>query len=167
MTLVETLVERGDWSALGDAADLAERAATAALSEAGVAPEGRENSLLLTDDDAVADLNRRFRGKDGPTNVLSWPAFDLAPDEPGATPPEPPCGPDGMSPLGDVALAAETVAREAAERSLAIRDHVAHLIVHGVLHLLGYDHEGEADAETMERLERRALARIGVADPYE
>ncbi|TVQ58265.1 MAG: rRNA maturation RNase YbeY [Rhodobacteraceae bacterium] len=153
--LVETLVEGGDWAALGDAAALAEAAARAALAEAGVAAEGREISLLLTDDAAIADLNRRFRGKDGPTNVLSWPAGE------GAAPPGEP------SPLGDIALAAETVAREAAERGLALRDHVAHLIVHGALHLLGYDHEEDDDAEAMERLERRALARIGVADPYE
>lgn len=162
MTLVETLVESGDWSALGDAAALAESAAQAALAEAGVSAAGREISLLLTDDAAVAALNRQFRGKDAPTNVLSWPAFDLAPGAP-----LPPAGPAGATPLGDIALAAETVAREAAERGLAIRDHVAHLIVHGVLHLLGHDHEEDAAAEAMERLERRALARIGVADPYE
>ena len=105
--------------------------------------------MLLADDARLRDLNRAFRGKDQPTNVLSFPA------------------PPHMGMLGDVALAFETCAREAQEQGKSFRDHAAHLILHGVLHLHGLDHEhGEAEAERMEALERRILAEIGIADPY-
>ncbi len=171
--LVEALVEAGDWSALADPQALAEAAAGAALQEAiaarpalaGLAPE---ISVLFTDDAAVADLNARFRGIDRPTNVLSWPAFPLAPAAPGSVPPAPPAqGPAGVPcHLGDVALAVGVVSAEAGARALALRDHVAHLIVHATLHLLGYDHEADADAERMESTEARALARLGLPDPY-
>jgi probable rRNA maturation factor len=123
--------------------------------------------VLFTGDAAVAALNGRFRGKPAPTNVLSWPAFALAPPAPGAVPPPPPAGPaDAPCFLGDVALAGETVAQEAAGRGLALSAHAAHLVAHAVLHLLGYDHGTDEDAGVMEALERRALARLGVKDPY-
>lgn len=164
--LIDLRIERGDWRGLGDPTGVAIAAARAALDEVGVEASGVEISLLLTDDAEVADLNGRFRGKPLPTNVLSWPSFPLAPPAPGQPPPKPPVDPANPVPLGDIALAQETVAREAAERDLAFGHHVTHLIVHAVLHLLGYDHGTDADAELMEGIERRALARLGVADPY-
>ena len=112
-----------------------------------------EVSLLLTDDAAVQVLNRDWRGMDKPTNVLSFPA------------PEQPAGQVPRH-LGDMALACETLAREAEDESKTLADHFAHLIVHGTLHLLGYDHELEAQAEIMESLEVKALATLGIADPY-
>jgi len=106
-------------------------------------------TILLTDDDSVADLNQRFRGKAGPTNVLSFPA---------------PTNPEDH--LGDIALAYGVCAREAVEQGKPLALHLQHLVAHGVLHLLGYDHLTEAEAEEMETLERRLLAGLGVPDPY-
>jgi probable rRNA maturation factor len=164
--LADLRIEGGGWDRLDAADALTEAACAAALAEAAVAPAGYAIGVLLTDDAEVAALNERFRGRAKPTNVLSWPAFALAPVAEGEAPPAPPPpGPEGLS-LGDLALAGETVRREADESGLAFRDHAAHLIVHGVLHLLGYDHERDADAALMEAAERRALGRLGVADPY-
>ena len=109
-----------------------------------------ELSCLLSDDASIRELNARWRGMDKPTNVLSFPAT----------------GPGAELLLGDVVLAFETVSREAAAENKPIRDHVVHLIVHGVLHLLGHDHEDDAEADTMEALEIRALHRLGFANPY-
>lgn len=106
-------------------------------------------TILLTDDDSVAELNQRFRGKAGPTNVLSFPAPDNPEDH-----------------LGDIALAYGVCAREAAEQGKPLAHHLQHLVAHGVLHLLGYDHLTEAEAEEMEARERRILADLGVPDPY-
>jgi probable rRNA maturation factor len=128
--------------------------------------EDLEVSLLLTTDAAIAELNAQFRGQAKPTNVLSWPAFALAPPRPGERPQLPQARPGDVMPIGDIALASETVAAEAQAANLAFADHATHLIVHGVLHLLGFDHEHDADAEVMEGIERLALARLGVADPY-
>lgn len=163
--VVEALVEGGDWSGV-DVQALAARAVAAALAEVAVDAARVELCVLFTDDAAVARLNARFRGKPTPTNVLSWPAFDLRPSAPGQPPPTPPLAPLGLTPLGDVALAAETVAQEAQERNLALDAHAAHLVVHGVMHLLGYDHENDADAMVMQELERAALGRLGIGDPY-
>ncbi len=115
-----------------------------------------EVSVALTDDAALQALNKAWRGKDRPTNVLSFPAEmpDLPPGALQATP------------LGDIALAAETVQREAREQDKSFDDHLTHLTVHGLLHLLGYDHETTDDAAEMEALEIEILARLGVADPY-
>ena len=126
------------------------------LSEALAAAAAKEGargavSLLLGDDASVAALNKQFRGKDGPTNVLSFP-----PAEGAAAP--------GF--LGDIALAAETVAMEAQFQGKRFEHHAAHLVVHGFLHLLGYDHEDSADAERMESRERAILLSIGIEDPY-
>jgi len=110
-------------------------------------------SLLLGDDNALRALNKQFRGKDGPTNVLSFPP---PPDDPAA---------EGF--LGDIALAAETIVEEAQFQGKRFEHHAAHLAVHGFLHLVGYDHTtSAADAEAMEALERKILASIGIADPY-
>lgn len=143
---IDTLIDDERWAAaLGEAAALADAclAAAAALEPkiAGAA------SLLLTDDAALRDLNRRFRGQDKPTNVLSFPS-------------------GGGGGLGDIALAYETCRREAEDQGVAFRDHARHLIVHGLLHLVGHDHEANDEAERMERLETRILATLGVADPY-
>ena len=113
-----------------------------------------ELSIVLADDEMLTALNRRHRGKDGPTNVLSFPlGSDTA-------------GQDGPVLLGDVVLAFETVAREAVDQKKTLADHLQHLVIHGILHLSGYDHETEDDAERMERFEARILAELGVADPY-
>jgi probable rRNA maturation factor len=105
-------------------------------------------SVLFADDAAVRALNRTWRGKDAPTNVLSFPA------------------PAGLGAVGDIALALETVVAEARDRGKPVSDHAAHLIAHGFLHLLGYDHEADADAERMEARERAIMAELGLSDPY-
>ena len=112
-------------------------------------------AILFADDATVHDLNARFRGKDKPTNVLSFPSGE----EPDEAVPEP-------VHIGDIALAWETCEKEAAEKGIPLKDHAAHLILHGILHLFGYDHVDEDDAAIMENLETTLLARMGIADPY-
>jgi probable rRNA maturation factor len=125
------------------------------LKEAGVdAQAGSELSVVFSDDAHIRTLNSGWRGKDKPTNVLSFPAFPAIPGE--KLPPM----------LGDIVLAAETVVREAGLEGKPLDHHISHLVVHGVLHLLGHDHEDETEAETMEALERAALARLAIPDPY-
>jgi probable rRNA maturation factor len=158
--LVEVVVEDPRWSEAGVEA-VAERAAAAALTAAGRDPELHEIGLLACDDARIAALNAEFRGKPTPTNVLSWPAFaGQAPEEPPGLPGEGPLF------LGDLALAYDTCLREAEAAGVPLADHVAHLVVHGVLHLLGHDHGDDAEAEAMEDLESKVLARLGVANPY-
>ena len=143
--MIEIEVEDEAWiAALPDAATLVERAATAALG----AVEG-DVVILLTDDAAVHDLNARFRDRDQPTNVLSFPAAESAAPH-----------------LGDLVLAHGVCVAEAAAQGKTLADHLTHLTVHGVLHLLGRDHVDEAEAEAMEGEERTLLASLGVADPY-
>ncbi len=156
--LVDLVIEDPRWEALGLGA-LAERAARVALEAAGMEPARCELSLLGCDDARIAALNADFRGKPKPTNVLSWPAFEDEIPEPDPGDPEPLF-------LGDIALAYETCAREAEEGSISLADHATHLVVHGLLHLLGYDHEMEAEADAMEAFETKILASLGVADPY-
>ena len=127
------------------------RAAVAAATEA--VPAKGEMSVVLTDDAAVRSLNRDWRGIDKPTNVLSFPAS--SPKTKGIP-----------ALLGDVIVAYETLAREAAEEKKPVPHHLAHLVVHGYLHLLGYDHQTDSEAEAMEGLERNILARLNIADPY-
>ena len=166
--LVELVIEEPAWSeAVPELEVLAGTAARLALEAAGLDPERWSICVLACDDTRIAALNRDFRARSAPTNVLSWPAFELAPALPGerpAAPPQPATGP--RQPLGDVAIALQTTCREAGASATPLKDHVIHLILHGCLHLLGFDHEAKADAETMEGIETRALARIGVADPY-
>ncbi|WP_244622681.1 rRNA maturation RNase YbeY [Microvirga brassicacearum] len=154
MIELDVMVEGGDWDRLEDAEALAQRAAAAATNVAGREAEAFEASVMLTDDAHIRELNKAWRGKDKATNVLSFPA------------PAPPGGHAGPRNLGDIALAYETLVREAEDESKAFAHHYAHLIVHGVLHLLGYDHETEAEAELMEGLEVKALSTLGIADPY-
>ena len=111
-------------------------------------------AVALIDDRAMRKLNRTYRGKDKPTNVLSFPAGEV------------PDGKGKARPLGDVAVALGTVKREAKAQGKTVGDHLTHLMVHAVLHLLGYDHESDPDADEMEALERKALATLGIADPY-
>ena len=143
--MIEIEVEAEAWTgALPDVEVVVERAAQAALGTV----EG-DIVVLLTDDDAVRELNGRFRDKDRPTNVLSFPA------------------PENAFPhLGDIVLAYGVCATEAEAQGKTLADHLSHLVVHGVLHLLGRDHEDDAEAEEMEAEEREILAQIGVADPY-
>ena len=166
MELVETVIEDARWEALGLAA-LAERAAMAALAGAGLAIEGFSVSVMGCDDARIAVLNADFRGKPQPTNVLSWPSEERGAEFVGEAPdlPEPGDAED-PEPLGDIAIAWETCAREAEEQGKPMTDHVCHLLVHGVLHLLGYDHVEDEDATLMEALEVRILASLGVSDPY-
>ena len=142
------------WQArYGAVADTVTRAALAVLADQGMGQdEAYEISIVLADDDFVRDLNRQYRNIDRPTNVLSFPADDG----------------DGLGPclLGDVILAYETVQREADAAGKPMLDHVSHLIIHGALHLLGFDHEDEQEAIEMEAIETAILARLGVADPY-
>lgn len=153
MITLDIMIEAGDWDCLEDAEALAQRAAEAALSVTYEADGEFEASVMLADDAQIQELNRTWRGKDKPTNVLSFPA----PEQPGS---------NGPRHLGDIALAYETLVRESQEESKELSHHFAHLIVHGVLHLLGYDHEVESEAEIMEGLEVKALATLGIADPY-
>ncbi|MEM7668638.1 MAG: rRNA maturation RNase YbeY [Pseudomonadota bacterium] len=167
MALVDLNIQEPGWEgmALGD---LCEDSARAALRAAGLGPEGFEISVLACDNGRIAELNLAFRGKAGATNVLSWPAMDLAPDTPGAMPQMPSSG-GQTTPcfLGDVAIALQTTRSEAAERAIPLKNHISHLILHGCLHLLGFDHETDADADVMEGLETGALATMGISDPYE
>jgi probable rRNA maturation factor len=147
-------VEAGVWpsrSALGALTRRVVDAATAALRPKLAA--GAELSLLFTDDAHIRELNRRYRRIDRATNVLSFPA---------AVPAEA----RYCALLGDIALASETVRREAESQGLTIEAHLSHLIVHGFLHILGYDHANEAEASAMERLESGILRDLGIADPY-
>lgn len=156
----------GDWDLLGDWEAEAARAVTAALDGAGFgAVPARpgldvEVSVLLADDAELRRLNRDYRGKDRPTNILSFPM--LAPDAVKAAL----AAETGSLLLGDLALAFETLVAEARAEGKAPRDHFIHLLVHGTLHLLGHDHESPADACRMEALEVEVLATLGVADPY-
>jgi probable rRNA maturation factor len=155
---VDVLIESTQWEALPTAETIVRAAIAGAAKARQVQIGGAEVSVLLCDDAAIAALNVRWRGHEGPTNVLSFPA----PHGEGVA-----RGADRPTPLGDIVIAYETVAREAADHGKPLPDHLAHLAVHGFLHLLGYDHELEGEAERMERLERDILAEIGIPDPYD
>jgi probable rRNA maturation factor len=162
---LDILIEDARWDDVG-LDRLAVPAMRAALLRLGLEPDGVEISLLGCDDARIASLNADFRGKTAPTNVLSWPEIDLSPDTEGGDPAAPQPGPDGMLSLGDIAIAYETCARESAEAGKPLQDHVTHLLVHGVLHLLGYDHVRDRDATRMEGLESEILGKLGLDDPY-
>jgi len=146
--------EDGDWSGFGPAEPAIDRAAAALARHPHCRLErDGEASIVLGSNALVQRLNRSYRAKDAPTNVLSFPYQ------------RPPGVADGGY-LGDVVLAAETVLREAVERGIEPTRHLQHLVVHGLLHLLGHDHQTDAEAEAMERLETEILATLGIADPY-
>ena len=166
--LIDLVTEDPRWDTTG-LAPLAEKAATAALAELGLAPEACEIALLACDDSRIATLNTAFRGKATPTNVLSWPETDLAPKADGDTPTRPEAGlqrPDEVVFLGDIAISYDTCAREAADQGKAFEAHVTHLIIHATLHLLGYDHIRDQDATLMETIETEILGKLGIANPY-
>jgi probable rRNA maturation factor len=151
--VVDVIADAAAWDQL-PAEELARKAVAAALAEATVQPAaGAEVSIVLTDDARIQALNRQWRGLDKPTNVLSFPAADAETIGESAH-------------LGDIILAYETIAREAEADGKTIADHLCHLVIHGILHLLGEDHMSDQDAEAMEAREVAALARLGIADPY-
>lgn len=151
--MIEVEIEAAGWTvALTDAENLAKIAAKQTL--AAVAANDGDVVILLADDETVRGLNARFRAQDRPTNVLSFPTADATPLV------------GAGRPLGDIVLALETCKREAAEQRKSLSEHLQHLVAHGVLHLVGYDHLNDGEAEAMEALERRILADLGVPDPY-
>ena len=162
---VEVLIEEARWEVV-DLVALARRAIEATLVHLGIDPDAAEVSLLACDDARIAALNADFRGKPAPTNVLSWPAEDLAPEVPGESPLPPQADPDGSLALGDIAIAFETCAREAEALNKPLSEHTIHLIVHGTLHLLGYDHIRDPDATLMQATEVDILGKMGLDDPY-
>lgn len=152
---IDIAVEAGEWPAKRRLRSLVEKAVAVAIAEAGASSrQPSELSIVFSDDAHIKVLNAGWRGKDKPTNVLSFPAFPVSPG-------------DKLPPmLGDIVLAAETVAREADLEGKPLEHHITHLVIHGLLHLLGHDHEEETQAERMESLERAALARLAIPDPY-
>ncbi len=162
---LDILVDEGNWAAALPAVDgHCRRAGKAAFDRVWCSARSAEATLVLADDARVAELNRVFRGIDAPTNVLSFPqvngsggcgAFEDQVDDNG-----PPVA------LGDIIVAYETTETEARRDGKALADHLSHLVVHGILHLLGYDHQTDCEIVRMESLETSVLAELGVADPY-
>lgn len=146
---IAVLVESDGWPDGGHLKMLCDKAVAAARIRAGRPPAG-EICILFTDDNAMQTLNAEFRNKPQPTNVLSFPSHT-----------------SGAGRSGDIALGRETVFREAAEKAIEVEDHIVHLVVHGFLHLEGYDHQTDTEAEEMESVERGTLQDLGIADPYE
>lgn len=161
----DIVIEDDRWEAV-DLVPLAHAAAHATLGHLGLDAETAEMTLLACDDARIAVLNEDFRGKARATNVLSWPAEERGAAAPGGDPLPVAPGIDGMLELGDIAMAYETCAAEANAAAKPLNAHVTHLIVHGLLHLLGYDHENDPDAMLMEGLEREILGKMGYDDPY-
>lgn len=164
---IDLLIEDKRWSDV-PLLTLAEKAFSTVFDNRGLNGKGYEICVLACDDVRIAELNAEFRGKPVPTNVLSWPEFELAPLVEGEDPPAPPFVEDGVfdPALGDIALSFDTCAQEAADGDISFEDHLTHLLVHSCLHLLGFDHETDADAARMEGLETKLLETMGKADPY-
>jgi probable rRNA maturation factor len=156
-SLWEVLVVADCWQAEPDAETVIHRALAAAAGFVGAEVGNTELAVMLTDDAGIRTLNRNWRGIDKATNVLSFPALQ-------------PSGPRGAHDaprmLGDIAIAYETTRREADDEQKPFDHHLGHLAVHGFLHLIGYDHEKDVDAETMEEIERQILSQLGIPDPY-
>ncbi|MEM9577976.1 MAG: rRNA maturation RNase YbeY [Pseudomonadota bacterium] len=162
---IDILINDVRWSDL-DAGSLFESFIVAVLDHQGLADWQVEVSVLATNDPEIAALNESFRAKAQPTNVLSWPAKDLAAAQEGELPTKPSADPDGSIPLGDIALSYDTCVREAADMAKPAQDHMCHLVVHGTLHLLGYDHVRDLDATLMQGIETEILGKMGLDDPY-
>ncbi len=157
---VDVIIEDARWADL-KLEQLAQVAVVQTLDYLNL--KGFEATLLGCDDARISGLNADFRGKPAATNVLSWPSDERAPEQDGATP----LIPDPTDPeLGDIAISYDTCAAEARAADRPMADHVTHLVVHGVLHLLGYDHERDADATLMEGIETQILGKLGLPDPY-
>lgn len=151
---IDIMIEAGPWPDESVLEDLVQKAVEAAWSNLGLERTPSELSVVFTDDASIKLLNAQWRDKDKATNVLSFPAFPVkAGSQPGPM-------------LGDIVIAYETVAREAADEGKPVNNHLTHLVVHGFLHLLGYDHETDVEAEEMERLEREILHALAISDPY-
>ena len=163
--MLDVLIEAPDWGRI-PLETLADRAMVATLDHLGLPIETSTISLMACDDDRIGILNATFREKPVPTNVLSWPSDELGAGEDGKDPGTPMPGFDGTYELGDIAIAYGTCAREAEELGKSLEDHVTHLIVHGILHLLGYDHIRDRDAALMQGLEVEILGKLGLDDPY-
>jgi probable rRNA maturation factor len=146
---IDVVIEADAWNAHRDAEEIVRKAIEAAV---GFENRPGEVAIMLTDDATIQQLNAQWRGMDKPTNVLSFPACDVTAAQ------------DGH--LGDIAIACETVAREAEAENKTFSDHLAHLAIHGYLHLIGFDHETDDEAGRMESLETRILASLAIADPY-
>ena len=157
--MIDVVIEDDRWASI-DLEGLAEAAVDTAL-KITKAPTGYEICVMGCSDARIAELNGDFRDKPQATNVLSWPALVIPPENAGNIPA---AGPDDS--LGDIAISFETCVREANEKGIPVQDHVTHLVIHGTLHLLGYDHETDHDAEIMEALEIKALASMGLKTPY-
>src|SRR3954447_3919433 len=153
----EVLIVAGQWSGEADAAAIVHRAIEAAASMVDADTADAELAVMLTDDAGIRTLNRSWRRIDKPTNVLSFPALQ---------PTGAPSSDDAPRMLGDIAIAYETTRSEADDEQKPFDHHLSHLAVHGFLHLVGYDHESEAEAEAMENLERDILGTLGIPDPY-
>lgn len=149
---IDVVLDGGDWDQVAGAEQLVRAAAETLAAELAIAHA--EVCVALSNDEQVAELNGSYRGKPNPTNVLSFPAIPMLPVE----------GEPRF--LGDIVLALETLQREAADLGVPLAHHMQHLVVHGLLHLLGYDHQTEDEAREMEGLEVRVLSRLGIADPY-
>lgn len=162
---VDIALEDPRWNALA-LEQLATGAADATLLHLGIDANSCEISLLACDDARIAALNAGFRDRAGATNVLSWPTTDLAARVAGAAPARPVADFTGEKALGDIAIAWETCTREAREAGKPMAEHVTHLLVHGVLHLLGYDHIRDPDATLMQKNEVEILGKLGIGNPY-
>lgn len=161
----DTVIEDARWQNI-DLPQLAVRAVEAALSHLGVDLEKYDLTVLGCDDTRIATLNAQFREKPTATNVLSWPVEDLAAQTDGASPQTPSPDVTGEIALGDIAISYDTCVREAADAGKSLADHTTHLVVHGLLHLLGYDHIRDRDATLMEETEVKILGTLGIDDPY-
>jgi probable rRNA maturation factor len=157
LPVTEVMIVADCWQAEPDAEAIIQRAIETAAGMVDTGLGEAELAVMLTDDAGIRTLNNNWRGQDKPTNVLSFPAL------------QPPAGrepDDAPRMLGDIAIAYEMVRREADDEGKPFGHHLSHLAIHGFLHLVGYDHEKDAQAEDMERLEREILARLGIPDPY-
>ena len=157
--------EDARWSTL-DLAALCQQAVTTTLKHLDVDPSAAEVSILACDNARISALNADYRGKPTPTNVLSWPAQERGAPVDGGNPLPVEPDFDDVLELGDIAIAYDTCSTEAHAMGKPMADHVTHLLVHGVLHLLGYDHGRDADAVLMERIEVEVLGKMGLDDPY-
>jgi len=153
---IDLVQQAGNWPDQAGLQHLIDKAIRVAIEAAELScPPDAELSIVLSNDQHVQELNRQWRKIDKPTNVLSFPAEDIRPGEiPGIL-------------LGDIVLAQETVVREAVEQGKPFKDHLVHLVIHGFLHIFGYDHINDKEAEIMEGLERRSLAALDLPDPYQ